>query len=98
MTEPNYSLLPEHMRGAMRRWIQDGLWPGGFLTAVLQNDLVGAAMHADQINRYRLFEYADFLYNEAPRPAWGSVEATKAWAAGHIEARELTKKQAPSQL
>ena len=52
----NYDLLPEHIRGAMKRYIEDRLQPGGFLEAVLSNDLAGAFGRADHINRDRLFD------------------------------------------
>ena len=80
MRGPNYELLPAHMRGAMRRWIERGIWPGDFLTAVLQNNLVEAAVRADETNLYRLFDYSIFLYNEIPSLSWGSTERTEEWA------------------
>lgn len=71
---------------------------GGFVTALLANDLVGAFMCADGANRRAMGEYAAFLYNEMPwrtgnarRDYWGSYEAVRhriteqqaADAAGH---------------
>lgn len=79
----NYDLLPEHIRGAMKRYIEDRLQPGGFLEAVLSNDLAGACGRADHINRDRLQDIVSFLYNEAPTTCWGSPERVKAW----LEAR-----------
>ena len=55
---------------------------GGFLTAILANDCVGAVLHADENNTKLLREYASYLYNEMPGRTgsakddyWGSYEA-----------------------
>jgi len=75
----DYSRLPQHMRGGMQRYIEQGIPPGGFLAAILANDLVLAAMRADAINQHQLFDYAHFLYNQAPRDCWGCQEAIDEW-------------------
>lgn len=58
---------------------------GGFLTAILANDFVGAVIHADEKNFALLKEYAMYLYNEMPGRSknykmdyWGSYEAVAA--------------------
>jgi hypothetical protein len=63
----------------MEEYIMHGRPVGGFLTAVLSNDLVGAFAKADDINAKRMFDYANFLYNQAPIPAWGSKEKIEEW-------------------
>lgn len=40
--EIDYSILPEHMRDAMRRYIENGEPVGDFLNAILRNDLMDA--------------------------------------------------------
>jgi len=75
----NYNLLPEHIRDAMQRYIESRIPPGGFLTAVLNNDLAGAFARADHINRMHLYDIVRFLYNEAPSTCWGSPERVKRW-------------------
>jgi hypothetical protein len=75
----DYSELPEHMQGAMQRYMEYGIEPGSFLTAVLCNDLMGAVGRADSINRDRLNDYATWLYNNAPPPSFGSREKFEAW-------------------
>lgn len=72
-------LIPEHMQGGVRRWIENGILPGGFLTCVLENDLKGALGRADMINRHRLFEIVEYFYSYAPALCWGSVEKVAAW-------------------
>ena len=75
----DYSLLPEHMRGGAKRWIEDGIQPGGFMMSVIANDLFGAVQLADHINKNRLQDICSFFYNEAPSGCWGSKEIAKAW-------------------
>ena len=75
----NYSGLPMHMRGAARDYLEHHVLPGEFLTAVLQNDLVGAFGQADSTNTTAMKLWAIWLYNECPNNAWGSPEKVKAW-------------------
>ena len=79
----DYSGLPEHMRGGMKRYLEHGIMPGDFLTAVLRNDLMEAMGRADETNLYALPSYGRFLYYYAPRGSYGSPENVKAW----VEAR-----------
>jgi hypothetical protein len=62
---------------------------GGFLQAVLENDLSGAAMRADPDNRLCLWEIVLFLHTYVPAPAWGSPEKVAAWLADPEPAPEL---------
>lgn len=75
----NYEMLPEHCRDGMKRYIEEGIIPGEFLEYVICNDLVHSLGQADDINRDRMFDYAMFLYNEAPGTAWGSKQKMIAW-------------------
>lgn len=76
-------LIPEHMHGALKRYIDDGILPGGFLSAVLQNNLKEAVGRADHLNMDKLPDYIRFLYNFAPSPCWGSEEKVSAWIEMH---------------
>ena len=73
--------IPEHMRDAMRLWIERGVPGGSFLNSVLCNDLSGAFGRADDINRAALGDYVSFLYWDAPSGCWGSPEKVKERAA-----------------
>lgn len=75
----DYSMIPEHCRDGMRRYIEQGVIPGDFLQAVICNDLVLAASRADYINQQCLLDYARFLYN-APAGAWGNLERMQRWS------------------
>lgn len=71
--------IPERMLPGLIRWIEDGVLPGDFLTAVLENKLSEALGKADQENRDNIFAYVLYLYNVTPFDCWGSVEKVKAW-------------------
>ncbi len=75
----DWSLIPDYMIGGLRRYIENGVEPGSFLSAVLCNDLRGACERADDTNRERLFQYIQFLYSYAPSACWGSPTRFEAW-------------------
>jgi hypothetical protein len=71
--------IPPHMHGALVRYIEDRIEPGGFLGAVLQNNLKEAIGRGDHLNLNKLPDYVTFLYNHAPSGCWGSPEKVFAW-------------------
>jgi hypothetical protein len=77
--ETDWKLIPEYMIGGLRRYIEHGIAPGSFLSAVLANDLRGAYEKADIVNQHALFNYVKFLYSYAPAGCWGSEENFKKW-------------------
>jgi hypothetical protein len=79
MASLRYDRLPVGLRGGLERYIEHGVPPGHFLTAVLTNDLREACSRADDINRYLLWDIVGWLWNEAPAPCWGSPEKVSAW-------------------
>ena len=80
---PNWAVgldpLPARMADAMVRYVINGIPPGHFLTAVLENNLMGALGRADDENRHLLYEYAVFLRNYAPLGCYGSPAAVRDW-------------------
>jgi len=75
----NYELLPEHIKGGMKRYIEEGICPGNFLTAVIQDKLVDSFAIADEINTIKMFDIAKFMYMEAPMACRGSKEKMDEW-------------------
>ena len=73
--------IPAHTQGALARYVECGFMPGGFLTAVLNNDLFGAVTRADELNVQVLPEIVRYVYNELPASCWGSTERMEAYAA-----------------
>lgn len=78
-------LVPEHLSRGLQLWIEHGVEPGGFLVAVICNDLRGACERADPISRHALFEIVSFLHTYAPRGCWGNEKAYSAWKRAHEE-------------
>ena len=66
-------------REALDRYINDHLEPGGFLYAVLCNDLKEACARADVRNRYAIWHIVNHLYNNCPSTCWGTPERVTAW-------------------
>lgn len=75
----NWNLIPGHMHGGVRRWIENGIPPGSFLAAVLSNDLREACARADDVNRNRLHDIVSFFYSYAPNGCWGSPDRFQDW-------------------
>jgi hypothetical protein len=95
MSDLNWGRIPERMRGGISRYIDKGIPPGDFLTAVISNDLREACGRADDENRYLLWDYMVFFYNEAPSESWGSPEKMKAWVAMHAKVRAMLEQAPP---
>jgi hypothetical protein len=85
--EIDYTGLPLHMREPARHYLEDRVKPGDFLTAVLENDLVGAFGKADETNKAAMELWAAWLYNECPAAAWGSRGKVMDW----LDKRELMR-------
>jgi len=83
----DYSLLPEHLRDGMRRYVEHGIRPGHFLTAVLENDLLEAFNRADETSAYALKNIAEFLQCQLPMECYGSFEAVNRWVNGKTKER-----------
>ena len=71
--------IPDYMVNSIKRYLRQGIKPGGFLYAVLTNDFVNAVYRADKTNLANLPAYAYWLQTMCPREAWGSVEKVEAW-------------------
>ena len=75
------NLVPAHLHGGLERYLQDGILPGGFLQAVLENKLKESFERADDISRAALPDIVHYLYNYVPMAAWGSPERVAEWTA-----------------
>lgn len=76
-------IKPEIIR-AIRRYADEHVATGGFLRAVLSNDLREAIWRADDENKAALPEIVWYCFWQIPGNCWGSPEAVKAW----LEKRE----------
>ena len=83
-------MIPQSTRDAIDRYVNDHCPIGGFLKAVLSNDLVASFGRADEENRKALFEIVSYVYNEIPSNCWGSPEKVTKWIAAGAAARDAT--------
>jgi hypothetical protein len=81
--------IPDGMMGGITRFIEHGIIPGGFLQAVICNDLKEAVGRADLENMANLPAFVSYFYNEAPAICWGSKEKMLAWSKRNSKAEEL---------
>lgn len=88
MLEEHYQdRIPPSTKGSIDRWVKDGCPVGGFLTAVLCNDLADALGRADQFNAPNLDAIVGYLYNECPSGCWGSRAKYEAWKEAKAQER-----------
>jgi len=69
--------IPGYMHGGIVRYYENGIPPGDFLSAVINNDLKEACGRADGTNIDALKAYVMWFYNCAPMGTWGYANATE---------------------
>ena len=77
--DDSFSYVPEHTRDTLINYIENGLPPGSFVQAVLENNLSGAYGRADHINSQHIGTITAWIYNFAPSTCWGSEEKVSDW-------------------
>lgn len=73
--------IPEHLLESLLAYLETGRPTGGFLEAVIANDLLDAVGRADPTSLSALKAICQFVYVEVPMEARGSREAWRAWVA-----------------
>ena len=66
----------------LNRYVEHRVPTGGFLTAVLENNLLEAVGRAGHDNIRDLVEIVSHVYNNMPSSCWGSPAKVKAWLEG----------------
>jgi len=79
--EENSKAIRPDVIDSLKRYRDDRIPTGGFLAAVLSNDLKQACGRADSDNRETLVDIVTWIYNEMPSGAWGSPERVRDWLA-----------------
>jgi len=74
-----YYPIRHDLLGALERYLNHGIMPGGFMTAVLENNLKEAFARADDTNIENMKNIVGYVYNNIPSDSWGSREAVNAW-------------------
>ena len=77
--EFNQFYIPERMMPGIRLYVEHGLQPGSFLSAIIQNNLSEAVGRADTENLKNIPAFVAYFYNECPNDCWGSPEKMKSW-------------------
>ena len=86
-TQPNWENLysgwqvPQDSRRTIELYLQHGIEPGGFLTALFSDKLTDTVQYADETNVKFLVEWTLFVFWEMPFEVVGSKEKVQA----HIE-------------
>lgn len=78
----DYSRIPKHMMESLDLYVSHRIQPGGFLTALLENNLSEAVGRADHINIELIPTYCSYMYNMMPSDSWGSPELVSKYLNG----------------
>jgi hypothetical protein len=73
------SKVPDHLREGLMLYVAQGILPGGFMQAVLANNLREAMRRGSYGGIVALPALVDFLTWHLPAEAWGSVAHVLAW-------------------
>ena len=74
-----YRLAPAHILDAIHSYAAFKKRPGGFVQALLRNDLMGAYRAADQPSLRGLGDVLRYLHREVPHSCWGSAATVEEW-------------------
>lgn len=88
---PDLRLIEPRFKESLDRYVEHGISTGGFLEAVLCNNLSEAVGRADEKALENLPHIVSYIYNELPGGAWGSPERVQVWLLAKYEARNQSK-------
>ena len=77
--------IPQRTKESLDKYVNEKIPTGGFLLAVLTNDLFEAVERADIDNKKALNDICRYIYNEMPSACWGSPQIVKKWLGYDIE-------------
>ena len=72
-------LVPPHLQDTIKNYLDHGLRTGGFLEAVISNDLFAAMRRADGISRNNLHGIVQFFWNYTHSNSFGSPKTYSDW-------------------
>ena len=84
-------MIPQNLIDSLDRYVKYGIPCGGFLNAVLSNDLMKAFGKADDDNRLILFDICQYIFNEVPLDCYGSKAKVQKWIERKRKEREGSK-------
>jgi hypothetical protein len=71
--------IPFHTHQGLHMYVNEHCPPGGFLEALLSNDLVGACQEADRLNQKYIFNIVQVVHHYIPSTCWGSPDRVAEW-------------------
>ena len=71
--------IPEAVKKGIDMFVNHGVRPGSFVTAVLENDLMRAWGQADLESRREMDSILRYVWYEIPSGSWGSPDRVEAW-------------------
>ena len=71
--------IPVHLREGLARYLEHGIPPGHFLTAVLAHDLFDAINRGDELSLAGLVPLVRYIQTNTPTRAHGSRAIVAAW-------------------
>jgi hypothetical protein len=77
-----YGDAPVKVLAAINRWVGYRDYPGGFVSRLLCNDLIGTVRSADEASLAALPILLRYLHNEVPTQCYGSEDKVTAWGNG----------------
>ena len=77
----NYDTIPPMIMEGLKNYVERGIPTGGFLEAVLANDLMAAVGGADPNSMMALPSIVSYVYMELPSTCHGSYKVYRAWLA-----------------
>lgn len=76
-------MMPRAAKAGIDLYVDRGVPTGGFLYAVLTNNLFEAFARADEGNKANLETICDYIYSFTPAICYGSEERVAKWLALH---------------
>lgn len=74
--------IDQSLVNSLAMYVKERVPTGGFLRAVLENDLLDAVNRADLVNQMQLRNIANFVRTAVPAVAQGSPEKVIRWLTG----------------
>lgn len=71
--------IPDYILASIKRYTHNRIAPGGFLYAVLSNNLFESFGRSHTTSLEALPEIIKYLYNEVPMACWGSSKKVEDW-------------------
>jgi hypothetical protein len=87
----NPAHIPPELRASLDRYANEGVPVGGFLQAVIANDLCDAYARADAFNVKLLPAIGSYVHHKMPADCWGSRKIYRTWLAVHAARRAIDR-------